>query len=39
MTAQTKLVIALIGSAALATWGAYQFFAATIDPVIRGLCA
>jgi len=39
MTAQTKLVIALIGSAALATWGAYQFLAAMLDPVIRGLGA
>jgi len=39
MKTETKLVIALIGSAVLTAWGAYQFLAATLDPVIRGLGA
>jgi len=39
MNTQAKLVVALVASAALATWGAYQFLAAAIDPVIRGLGA
>jgi len=39
MTTQTKFVIALLTSAALAGWGAYQVLGALFDPVIRSLGA
>lgn len=39
MTAQSKFVIALVASAALAGWGAYQVLGALFDPILRGLGA
>lgn len=39
MTTQTKFAIALIASAALATYGAYEILRGLLDPVIRTLGA
>lgn len=39
MTAQTKFMLALVTSAALAGWGAYQILGALFDPILRGLGA
>jgi len=37
MTTQTKFVIALLTSAALAGWGAYEILGALFDPILRSL--
>lgn len=39
MTANTKIAIALIGSFALAAWGASELLRAALDPIIRSLGA